>query len=392
LMYNTDYFEESLQLHALKKGKLETVSKAPVRTEEDLSAAYLPGVTNPCMLLAQNPDDAYKYSIKSNTVLVVGDGSSVPGLGNIGGPASLPFMESIAILLKEYGGVDAFPICLDTQKADEIIETVIRIAPAFGAVCLEGVAAPKCFEVEKRLKEKLGIPVFHNGQHGFAIAAGAAVINAFRLLGKPLAKVRAVVCGAGAAGNATAKMLVLLGVRDIVVCDSKGIVSASRFSEFDEDKLELLEFSNKDGLNGGLEEALRDRDLCIGASKPRVLTERMISSMARDSVVFALAFPEPEILPDFAQNAGARIVGAGLPDFPNRIDSLLAFPGIFRGALDAGAPDITDAMKIAAAYAIAGQVSDKELYEEQIVPSVFKGGLAGKVAAAVAAAWVKEEK
>jgi len=386
-METTNYYEESLKLHAKYKGKLEVVSKAPLKTKYDLSVAYTPGVAEPCLSIAKDPKAARTYSIKANTVAVVSDGSAVLGLGNIGGLASLPVMEGKAILFKEFGGVDAFPICLDTQDVDEIVDTVKHIAPGFGGVNLEDISAPRCFEVEKRLKAELDIPVFHDDQHGTAVVVCAAAINAYRLLKRPLSDARTVISGAGAAGNAVARMLYTLGVRDIVVCDSKGIVSASRLSEFGEDKLELLEFTNKEGLVGGLAEALKDRDLFIGVSKPRVLEADMIKRMADGPVIFAMSNPEPEIMPDLAKAAGARIVGTGRSDFPNQINNVLIFPGIFRGALDAGATDITEAMKAAAAYALAGQVSDEELSEDYILPPAFKEGVAAAVAKAVAEAW-----
>ena len=381
------YYEASLRLHAQYKGKLEVVSKVPVKTKDDLSIAYTPGVAEPCLLIAQDKANARRYSIKANTVAVVSDGSAVLGLGNIGGLASLPVMEGKAVLFKEFGGVDAFPICLDTQDTEEIIETVKRIAPVFGGINLEDIAAPRCFEIEKRLKAELDIPVFHDDQHGTAVVVGAAVINAFRLLKKKLPLVKVVINGAGAAGNSVAKMLYALGLRDIVVCDSKGIISPSRIPEFGEDKLELLELTNKDGLTGGLEEAVKDRNLFIGVSKPRLLTEEMVRTMAEDAVIFAMANPEPEILPDLAMAAGARVVGTGRSDFKNQINNVLAFPGIFRGALDAEATEITEAMKVAAARALAAQVRESELNEEYILPPAFKEGLAAAVAEAVAAAW-----
>ncbi|MDR0874617.1 MAG: NAD-dependent malic enzyme, partial [Clostridiales Family XIII bacterium] len=336
-----DYYEESLILHARHKGKLEITSKVPVKTKDDLSIAYTPGVAQPCLMIAQDPASARKYSIKANTVAVVSDGSAVLGLGNIGGLASLPVMEGKAVLFKEFGGVDAFPICLDTQDVDEIVETVKRIAPVFGGINLEDISAPRCFEVERRLKEILDIPVFHDDQHGTAVVVSAAVINAYRLIDRPLADVKAVISGAGAAGNAVAKMLLNIGLRDIVVCDSRGIISMDRFSEFGEDKMELLEVTNKDNLTGTLLEAVRGRDLFIGVSKPGVLNGEMVRTMNEAPVIFAMSNPEPEILPEIAKGAGARIVGTGRSDFPNQINNVLVFPGIFRGALDAEAKDIT---------------------------------------------------
>jgi len=386
-MDEMDYYEKSLQLHALHKGKIEIKSKVPVKTPFDIAVACAPGVAEPCLLVAQDPDNARRYSIKANTVAVVSDGSSVLGLGNIGGLASLPVMESKAALLKEFGGVDAFPICLATQDTDEIVETVKNIAPGFGGISLEDISAPRCFEIEERLRAELDIPVFHNDGQGTAIACGAAVINAFKLIGKDLSEVRAVVSGAGVRGNAIVKMLLLLGVREIVVCDSKGILNATRIPEFGEDKIGLLEMTNKEGLSGGLDKAVKGRDLFIGASSPNTITPQMIKSMNKHPVIFATSAPEPEIAPELALAAGARVVGTARADFPNQITNMLVFPGLFRGALDAGAKDITDDMKIAAAYALAGIVSDSELSDEYVTPSVFKEGLTDTISKAVADSW-----
>ena len=385
-----NFYEESLLLHKSHKGKLEIVSKVSVRTREELSIVYTPGIAKPCLLIARSPEEARKHTIKANTVAVVSDGSAVFGLGNIGGMASLPAMEGKAVLFKELGGVDAFPICLSTQDTDGIVETVKNIISSFGGISLEGIEAFRLIDVERRLKKELNIPVFHDGGHGVAVVVCAAVINAFRFLRKPLKHVRALVCGAGVGGSHTAKMLYAIGVRDIVICDSKGILSASRLSEFDEYKLELLEFTNKDRLEGSLESAIEGRDLFVGLSKPRLLTSEMVRTMDKDPVVFALSTPEPEIFPDLAKFGGARIAATSRPDFSNYIDTALAFPGIFRGALDAEANEITNAMKMAAVHAIAEQVTDGELSEEYILPDVFKQGLASEVAKAVADAWVND--
>jgi len=386
-MDNMDYYERSLQLHALHKGKLEIGIKVPIVSLDNLSTAYAPGVEEPCMIIAQDPENASRFSVKANTVAVVSDGSAVLSLGNIGGLAALPAIEGKAALYKRFGGVDAFPICLDTQDTEKIIETVKTIAPGFGGVSLEAVSAPRCFEIEKRLKEELDIPVFNDNRHGTAVVIGAAVINAFKLLGKPLSEIRAAVSGAGAAGSAVVKMLIRLGVRDVVVLDSKGILSPSRISEFGEYKIGLLEMTNKEGLSGGLEKAVRNRDLFIGVSKPGILTEEMVGTMRKTPVIFAMAAPEPEIMPDKAKAAGARVVGTGRPDFPNQISSVLVSPGIFRGALDAGAKDITEDMKVAAVHALAGLVPKSDLTEEKILPSVFKEGVSEAVAKAVREAW-----
>jgi len=328
-----------------------------------------------------------KQEIKTNTIAVVSDGSAVPGLGNAGGRAALPAMIEKAILFREFGGIEAFPICLDTQDSEEIIETVKHISPGFGGICLEGISAPRCFEIEKRLKAELGVPVFHDNQHGTAIALSAAAVNAFKLSGKPLSEARTVICGAGAAGNATAKMLWLLGVRNVVVCDSKGILSANRIPEFGEDKLDILGFTNMEGLSGNLEKAVKSRDLFIGVSKPNVLTGALVREMRRNPVIFAMADPEPEIKPEDARVAGAAVVGTGQEDYPNRISNVLVFPGIFKGALDAGAADVTDDMKVAAVYALAGLVSDEELSEECILPPPGREDVCETVASAVAEAW-----
>jgi malate dehydrogenase (oxaloacetate-decarboxylating) len=382
-----DYYQESLRLHRQHTGKLEVISKVPVETRDDLSTAYTPGVAQPCLEIAANPDEAYNLTIKANTVAVVSDGSAVLGLGNIGGLASVPVMEGKAVLFKQFAGIDAFPICLDTQDTDEIVETVKRIAPVFGGINLEDISAPRCFEVERRLIEALDIPVFHDDQHGTAVVVTAAVINAFRLLKKPLKQVKAVVNGAGAAGHAVVRMLLSVGIADILICDSKGIISTERFAQFGEDKLELLEITNKENVSGTLADAVVGRDLFIGVSAPKVLTQEMIRTMNESSVVFAMANPEPEIMPDLAKAAGARIVGTGRSDFPNQINNVLVFPGIFKGALKSRAKKITEEMKTAAAYALAGLVTDAELTEAYVIPSVFKEGVADVIAEAVEAAW-----
>jgi malate dehydrogenase (oxaloacetate-decarboxylating) len=376
-----------MKLHRANRGKLEVVSKVPVKTKDDLSTAYTPGVAQPCLEIAERPDAAYDLTIKANAVAVVSDGSAVLGLGNIGGLASLPVMEGKAVLFKAFGGVDAFPICLDTQDTDEIVETVKRIAPTFGGINLEDISAPRCFEIERRLKEELDIPVFHDDQHGTAVVVSAAVVNSFKLLGRPLGEIRAVINGAGAAGAAVVKMLRSLGVNDLVVCDSKGIISKDRFAEFGGDKLELLALTNRDNVTGTLTDAVRDRDLFIGVSAPRVLTQDMVRMMSPEPVIFAMSNPEPEIMPDLAHEAGARVVGTGRSDFPNQINNVLVFPGIFKGALSARASDITEEMKVAAAYALAGIVTDAELTEDYVIPPAFKPGVADVVADAVADAW-----
>jgi malate dehydrogenase (oxaloacetate-decarboxylating) len=360
------------------------VGKVPVKTKDDLSIAYTPGVAQPCLEIAKNPKDAYEYTIKANTVAIVSDGSAVLGLGNIGGLASMPVMEGKALLFKTFGGVDAFPICLDTQDIDKIVETVKMIAPTFGGINLEDIAAPGCFEVERRLQEELDIPVFHDDQHGTAIVVCAGVINAFKLLKKELSDVKAVIAGAGAAGNAIVKMFLNLGITDIVICDRKGIISSDRMAELSEDKALLLKITNKDDISGSLQDAIKGKDLFIGVSGPNVVTEEMISTMSENSVVFAMSNPEPEIMPDLAKKAGAKIVGTGRSDFPNQINNVLAFPGIFKGALSARAKSITEEMKVAAAFALADLVDESELKKDYVIPNAFHPGVADAVAEAVA--------
>ncbi|MDR2133232.1 MAG: NADP-dependent malic enzyme [Clostridiales Family XIII bacterium] len=382
-----NYYEESLKLHEANRGKLEIISKVPLKNKDDLSTAYTPGVAQPCTEIRDDPENAYKYTMKGRTVAVVSDGSAVLGLGNIGGLASLPVMEGKAILFKAFGGVDAVPICLETQDADEIVRIVKNIAPAFGGINLEDISAPRCFKIERRLQELLDIPVFHDDQHGTAIVVSAAAINACKLLGKPLEGVKVVINGAGAAGTAVAKMLLALGVRDIVVCDSKGIISPDRMSELSEDKLELLEVTNKSDMRGGLAEAAAGRDLFIGVSGPRLLTEDMVESMNEDPIIFAMSNPEPEIMPLLAKTAGAAVIGTGRSDFPNQINNVLAFPGVFKGALAARANAITEAMKLAAAHALADVVQPNELNADYILPGAFHEAVADAVADAVARAW-----
>jgi malate dehydrogenase (oxaloacetate-decarboxylating) len=376
-----------MEMHRKHRGKLEVGVKVSVASKDDLSTAYTPGVAQPCVEISEHPEAAYSLTIKANTVAVVSDGSAVLGLGIIGGRACLPVMEGKAVLFKEFGGVDAFPICLDTQDTDEIVETVKRIAPTFGGINLEDISAPRCFEVERRLKEELDIPVFHDDQHGTAVVVSAAVINAFKVLGKPLCEVSAVINGAGAAGTAVLKMLRNLGVYDVVVCDSKGIISKDRLAELGAGKMDILELSNKDNLAGDLADAVRGRNLFIGVSVPKVLTPEMVESMGEGAVIFAMSNPEPEIMPDLARKAGASIVGTGRSDFPNQINNVLVFPGIFKGALAARATDITEDMKVAAAYALAGLVPDSELSADCVLPPAFKPGVAEAIAMAVAKAW-----
>ncbi|MDR2354838.1 MAG: NADP-dependent malic enzyme [Clostridiales Family XIII bacterium] len=382
-----NYYEESLKLHEANRGKLEIISKVPLKNRDDLSTAYTPGVAQPCTAIRDDPENAYKYTLKGRTVAVVSDGSAVLGLGNIGGLASIPVMEGKAILFKAFGGIDAVPICLETQDSDEIVRIVRNIAPVFGGINLEDIAAPRCFEIERRLREQLDIPVFHDDQHGTAIVVSAAVINACKLLEKPLESVKAVINGAGAAGTAVTKMLLALGLRDIVVCDSEGILSPNRLSTLSEYKIDLLEITNKGDLRGGLVEATAGRDLFIGVSGPRLLTEDMVASMNKDPIIFAMSNPEPEIMPLLAKTAGAAIVGTGRSDFPNQINNVLAFPGVFKGAFAARAKAVTEEMKLAAARALADVVKPGELSPDYILPGAFDETVADAVAEAVARAW-----
>lgn len=362
--------EKALQLHEEWKGKLETTSKAPISSREDLSLAYTPGVAEPCKKIAENPEDAYKYTIKSNTVAVVSDGSAVLGLGNIGALAAMPVMEGKAVLFKEFGGVNAFPICLDTQDTDEIVKAVIQIAPAFGGINLEDISAPRCFEIEARLKEALDIPVFHDDQHGTAIVVLSGIINALKITGKKKEDCRIVVNGSGAAGIAISKLLLNYGFMNLILCDRSGIISG-KSQKLNDIKREMLKVTNKEDLTGTLADAVVGADIFIGVSAPGVLTQEMVKTMNKDAIIFAMANPVPEILPDEAKAAGARIVGTGRSDFPNQINNVVAFPGIFKGALEGRASQITEEMKLAAAEALASLVSDEELNEDFIMPEAF---------------------
>ncbi|MGX8794697.1 NAD(P)-dependent malic enzyme [Fusibacter sp. JL298sf-3] len=377
-----NYNEKALALHEAHKGKIEVVSKVGLKTREDLSTAYTPGVAQPCREIAANPDDVYKYTAKGNLVAVVSDGSAVLGLGNIGAEASIPVMEGKAILFKGFADVDAFPICVSTQAVDEIVRTVELIAPVFGGINLEDIASPRCVEIERALKAKLDIPVFHDDQHGTAIVTCAALINALKLVDKTLDTIRVVVNGAGAAGNAIVRMLIDLGVQQIICCDSKGILSKD-VSSNNWVKDEIAEMTNSNCLKGGLKEAVSGADVFIGVSAKDVLTQEMIKTMNRDAIVFAMANPDPEILPHLALESGARIVGTGRSDFDNQINNVLAFPGIFRGALDARASDINEAMKIAAVYAIADLVTSDQLKETYVIPSALDKSIGTSVAKAV---------
>ena len=377
-----DVKEEALRLHAEWRGKLDTVPKMDIATREDLALAYTPGVAEPCRVIAADPDAAYTYTMKANTVAVVTDGSAVLGLGNIGPLAAMPVMEGKAALFKTFGDVNAVPICLDTQDVDEIVETVIRLAPAFGGINLEDIAAPRCFEVERRLIDALDIPVFHDDQHGTAIVVLAGIINALRLTGKRKEECRVVVNGAGSAGIAIAKLLLSYGLRHLMLCDINGIVS-SHSEGLNEAQRAMLAVTNLDNEQGTLADALRGADVFVGVSAPGVVTPEMVASMDNDAILFAMANPEPEIYPDVARAAGARVVGTGRSDFPNQINNVVAFPGIFKGALEARATRITKEMKLAAAEALASLVSDEELCEDYIMPEPFDPRAAACVAQAV---------
>lgn len=386
-----DYYKESLKLHEEKRGKIEITSKVPVKTKDDLSLAYTPGVAEPCRAIHKNPQDVYKYTNKGNMVAVVTDGSAVLGLGNIGAAAGLPVMEGKAVLFKEFADVDAFPICLATQDTDEIVETVQRIAPGFGGINLEDISAPRCFEIEKRLIESLDIPVFHDDQHGTAIVVLAGLINALKLTNRKFEDIRVVVSGVGAAGVAVTKLLIIYGVNPehILLADSRGAIYKSRdnMNVFKEDLAEITNVAchigtdHPDCKTGGLAEIMEGADVFIGVSKAGIVTEEMVRSMAKDPIVFAMANPEPEIMPDLAKNAGAAIVATGRSDFPNQINNVLGFPGIFRGVLDAGIRIIDDKIKIAAAEAIASHV--KEPTVDQIIPSPLDKGVVTAVAEAI---------
>ncbi|MCI8646228.1 MAG: NADP-dependent malic enzyme [Firmicutes bacterium] len=381
-----DYYEASLKMHEEHKGKTAVASKVEVKTRDDLSTAYTPGVAEPCRKIHRNPEDVYKYTNKSNTVAVISDGSAVLGLGNIGGLASIPVMDGKSLLFKEFAGIDAIPICLDTQDIDEIVMIAKNIAPTLGGINLEDIAAPRCFEIERRLQEQLDIPVFHDDQHGTAVVVTAAIINALKLVGKEWDKVRVVINGAGAAGSAISRMIIAAGAGDVILCDKNGIICRGD-EELSAAHREMAEITNKSCMSGTLADAMKGADVFVGVSGPKLVSEAMIASMAENAVAFPMANPEPEIRPELAKQAGARVVGTGRSDFPNQINNVLAFPGIFKGALAARAKRITEDMKIAAARALAGIIPEEELTEEYIIPSAFHPGVADAIAEAVAAAW-----
>lgn len=379
-----DYNQLALELHEKNKGKISVTSKVKVENRDDLSTAYTPGVAEPCRKIAQNKEDVYRYTSKGNMVAVVTDGTAVLGLGDIGPEAGLPVMEGKCVLFKEFAGVDAFPICLDTKDVDEIVETVARIAPSFGGINLEDIAAPRCFEVEEKLKKRIDIPVFHDDQHGTAIVVLAAVINAMKVVHKEIPEIHVVISGAGSAGNAIGKLLMRYGVKHLLYCDRNGILNED--TALNDAQVELAKETNPNKVSGTLADALKGADVFIGVSAPGLVTEEMVKTMNRDACVFPLANPTPEIMPDLAIRAGARIVGTGRSDYANQINNVLVFPGLFRGALDVRARVINEEMKLAAAEAIASLITVEERNENYIIPNVFDKRVAKVVSEAVAKA------
>jgi len=374
--------ETAVFLHKQWNGKIETTSKSPVKNREDLSIAYTPGVAAPCRVIAENPEEAYNYTLKANTVAVVSDGSAVLGLGNIGPLAAMPVMEGKCVLFKEFGGVNAFPIVLSTQDPDEIVAAVKAIAPTFGGINLEDISAPRCFEIEERLKKELDIPVFHDDQHGTAIVVLAGVINGLKVVGKKKEDCKVVVNGAGSAGVAITKLLLRYGFKDVTMCDREGII-APDYPNLNWMQQEMTKVTNLDHKTGTLADALKGADIFVGVSAPGIVSQEMVASMAKDSILFAMANPTPEIMPDLAKAAGARVVGTGRSDFPNQVNNVVAFPGIFKGALEARATAITEEMKLAAAEAIASLVSEDQLCDEFILPEAFDPRVAQVVSNAI---------
>lgn len=362
--------EKALKLHEEWNGKISTISKCNVKTKEDLALAYTPGVAEPCKIIANDKEAAYTYTIKSNTIAVVSDGSAVLGLGNIGALAAMPVMEGKSVLFKEFGGVNAFPICLATQDTEEIINTVVNIAPAFGGINLEDISAPRCFEIEERLKKLLDIPVFHDDQHGTAIVVLAGIINSLKVVNKNKEQCEIVINGAGSAGIAITKLLLTYGFKNITMCDKTGILSKST-KELNFMQRRMMNFTNLSNKTGSLADALKGADIFVGVSAPNIVTKEMVQSMNKDAIIFAMANPVPEIMPDIAKEAGAKVVGTGRSDFPNQINNVVAFPGIFKGALEGRAKQITEEMKLAAALAIAELVDENELNENNIMPAAF---------------------
>lgn len=380
-----NYFEESLKLHELHHGKIEVISKVKVETREDLSLAYTPGVAEPCRRIHANEDDVYKYTSKGNIVAIVTDGSAVLGLGDIGPKAGLPVMEGKAILFKEFANVDAFPICIDSNDVEEIIKTVKLISPGFGGINLEDISAPRCFEIENRLKAELDIPVFHDDQHGTAIVVLAGLLNALKIVKKNIEDLKIVINGAGAAGTAIANLLMVAGVKNVILCDRTGALALGR-EKMNASKNELAEATNPNHETGSLADVLKNADVFIGVSSADVVKPEFVRSMAKDSIILAMANPSPEIMPDLAKEAGARVIGTGRSDFPNQINNVLVFPGLFRGTLDVRAKEINVEMKLAAAHAIANYIPENELTEENIIPSALDKNVANAVAKAVSEA------
>jgi len=385
-----DYYKESLKMHRENKGKTAIISKVKVTSKDDLSTAYTPGVAEPCREIHKNPELVYEYTNKSNTVAVISDGSAVLGLGNIGANAAIPVMDGKALLFKEFAGIDAFPICLDTQDTDEIINIVKKIAPTLGGINLEDISAPRCFEIEERLQAELNIPVFHDDQHGTAAVVLAGLINSLKVVGKEAPNCKVVVNGAGSAGVAITKLLLAHGFKNIIMCDKDGILDeASGNLNYMQKKMATI--TNPGGEKGLLADAMKGADIFVGVSAPKVVTQDMVRSMNKDAILFAMANPEPEIMPNLAKEAGAAVVGTGRSDFPNQVNNVLIFPGLFKGALAARASRITDSMKLAAAHALAGVLPEEELRYDNVMASPFDEGVATAVAAAVAVAWEKEK-
>ncbi|MBC5666370.1 NAD-dependent malic enzyme [Dorea sp. NSJ-36] len=378
-----NYNEMALKMHEEHKGKISVTSKVAVKTRDDLSTAYTPGVAEPCRKIRDDKSEVYRYTAKGNLVAVVSDGTAVLGLGDIGPEAAMPVMEGKSILFKEFAGIDAFPICLDTKDTDEIVETVKRLAPTFGGINLEDISAPRCFEIERRLKEELDIPVFHDDQHGTAIVVSAGLTNALKYVGKEFSEAKVVINGAGSAGISICKLLLELGVGDIVLVDRNGILAVGE-EWMNPAQKEMAEKTNKEQIHGDLKTAMQGRDVFVGVSAPNIVTAEMVGTMAKDAIVFAMANPTPEIMPDEAKKGGARVVATGRSDFPNQINNVLVFPGIFKGALEARATDITEEMKIAAVRAIADIIKPEELTEDYIIPGAFDERVADNVAREVA--------
>ncbi|MTI66936.1 MAG: NAD-dependent malic enzyme [Firmicutes bacterium] len=380
-----DYKDLSLKMHKEKIGKIEIKSKVKVKDKDDLSTAYTPGVAEPCRKIHEDKESVYKYTSKGNLVAVVSDGTAVLGLGDIGALASMPVMEGKSILFKEFGNVDAFPICLDTKDVDELVKTIKLMAPTFGGINLEDISAPRCFEIEERLKKELDIPVFHDDQHGTAIVVSAGLINALKLVNKDFKDTKIVVNGAGSAGVAITKMLINLGAGDILLCDKTGIIYEGA-SNNDEIKEAMAKITNKENKKGSLKEALVDADIFIGVSAGNIVSKEMVKSMKKDAIVFAMANPTPEIMPSLALEAGARVVGSGRSDFSNQVNNVLAFPGVFRGALDVRATEINEEMKLAAAYAIANSIKKEDLKEDYVIPDPFDLKVVSSISKAVSLA------